>query len=149
MIPTQEQTNWFDPREHFLWALRSLPITAGVGAITHPAILEGWSEHLWNCGFMHRDFLEVISSDGVVEVDDLPPQVVRFQQPVRGQRSAYNNAARWVSPDTPDPEPINLPDISKLTAQEQAAMVQQFVDAGLITTDQVKAEWLAAEVMDG
>ena len=133
MIPTQEQANLDDPQEHFLWALRNMPSFAGVGMVTHPAFLRQWSEHLWACGFAHRDWLERLADeDGNIHVSKLPRQMVKFQQAVRGPRHIYNNAARWVSADTPDPEPINLPDIRQLTIQENEAMLEQYRSAGMI-----------------
>lgn len=133
MIPTQESHNPLDPKQHVAWALRSLPMIAGVGAITHPGYLASWSEHLWNCGFSHRDYLEGLADeDGNIHVSKLPKQKLKFQQPFRGQRSDYNNAARWVGVDEPDPEPVRIPDIRKLTQQENEAMLNQYRQAGMI-----------------
>ena len=39
---TQENVNWDDPKQHFVWGLRNLPTFAGVGAVTHPGFLEQW-----------------------------------------------------------------------------------------------------------
>lgn len=133
MIPTQENHNPRDPRQHVAWALRNLPMVAGVGAITHPAYLADWSEHLWKCGFAHRDYLAGLADeDGNIHVSQLPQQVIKFQQPFRGQRSDYNNAARWVGADEADPEPVRIPNIRQLTQQENEAMLQQYRDAGMI-----------------
>ena len=132
-IPTQESHNPNDPKEHFAWALRNLPMIAGVGAITHPGYLAGWSEHLWKCGFAHRDYLEGLADEnGNIHVSQLPKQVVKFQQPFRGQRHAMNNAARWVGVDEPDPEPVRIPNIRQLTQQENEAMLRQYREAGMI-----------------
>lgn len=133
MIPSQEQANMNDPQEHFLWALRNMPAFAGAGLVTHPGFLRQWSEHLWNCGFAHRDWLaELADEDGNIHVSKLPRQTIKFQPPMRGPRHGYNNAARWVTEDTPDPEPINLPDIRKLTIQENEVMLEQYRSAGMI-----------------
>lgn len=122
-----------NPEEHFLWALRNMPAFAGAGMVTHPGFLRKWSEHLWNCGFAHRDYLEGLADeDGNIHVSKLPRQTIKFQPPVRGPRHGYNNAARWVSSDTPDPQPINLPDIRQLTIQENEAMIEQYRSAGMI-----------------
>ena len=132
-IPTQEDHNPRDPRQHAIWALRNLPMVAGVGAITHPGYLADWSEHLWKCGFAHRDYLiSLADEDGNIHVDQLPKQTIKFQQPFRGQRSDYNNAARWVGADDPDPEPVRIPDIKQLTQQENEFMLRQYRDAGMI-----------------
>ena len=133
MIPTQETHNPRDPKQHFVWALRNLPMVAGVGAITHPGYMASWSEHLWNCGFAHRDYLEGLAdADGNIHVSQLPRQTIKFQPAFRGQRSDYNNAARWVGMDEPDPEPVVIPDIRKLTQQENEYMLRQYREAGMI-----------------
>jgi hypothetical protein len=145
MIRTQEQTNYANPREHFVWALRCLPMIAGVGGITHPQFLTQWSEHLFNCGFFHRDYIASLADDnGLIHVDQLPRQVVQFEPAMRGPRHAYNNAARWVAEGTPPPEPIHLPDVNELTADEQAAMIEQFVNAGLIGPQDAGPQFLPA-----
>ena len=157
-IPTQETHNPHDPRQHAVWALRNLPMVAGVGAITHPAFLSDWSEHLWKCGFRHRDYLEGLADeDGNINVSQLPEQSIRFQEPFRGPRSVYNNAARWVSVDTPDPEPVRIPDIRQLTDQENQAMIQQYKSAGMIPDGSPKPalaavledEWSLEDELDG
>lgn len=133
MIPTQSQTNFNKPEEHFLWALRNLPSFAGTGMVTHSGFLRKWSEHLWNCGFAHRDYLEGLADeDGNIHISKLPKQSQKFQQAMRGPRHQYNGAGRWVSSWTPDPEPLNLPDISQLTIQENEAMLSQYREAGMI-----------------
>ncbi len=133
MIPSQETHNPRDPKQHFVWALRNLPMVAGVGAITHPGYMASWSEHLWNCGFAHRDYLEGLAdADGNIHVSQLPRQTIKFQPAFRGQRSDYNNAARWVGMDEPDPEPVVIPDIRKLTQQENEYMLRQYREAGMI-----------------
>jgi len=133
MIPSQQEADFNNPEEHFLWALRNMPAFAGVGMVTHPGFLRQWSAHLWGCGFVHRSYLEGLADEnGNIHVSQLPPQTLKFQPAVRGPRHGYNNAARWVSVDTPDPTPINLPDIRQLTIQENEAMLQQYRDAGMI-----------------
>ena len=133
MIPVQAETDFTDPQEHFLWALRNMPALAGAGMVTHPAFLRQWSQHLWDCGFAHRDYLEGLAdADGNIHVSKLPAQRIKFQPPTRGPRHGYNNAASWVPVDTPDPEPVNLPDIRQLTIQENELMLQQYRQAGMI-----------------
>ena len=133
MIPLQEQADMSNPEEHFLWALRNMPSFAGAGMVTHPGFLRQWSAHLWNCGFAHRDYLEKLADEnGMIHVSKLPRQTLKFQPAIRGPRHTYNNAARWVTTDTPDPEPINLPDIRQLTIQENEVMLEQYRSAGMI-----------------
>jgi hypothetical protein len=110
-----------------------MPTLAGSGMVTHPGFLRQWSAHLWACGFAHRDYLEGLADeDGNIHVSKLPKQTIKFQPAVRGPRHGYNNAARWVPDDTPDPQPINLPDIRQLTVQENEIMLQQYRAAGMI-----------------
>lgn len=122
-----------NPSEHAKWALRNLPMVAGVGAVTHPSFLKGWSEHLWKCGFRHIDwFREQADEDGNIHVSKLPEQEIKYQHPFRGPHHPLNNAARWVSPSDGEPEPMRIPNIKELTDQENKAMLQQYTDAGLI-----------------
>ena len=133
MIPSQKDTDFNNPEEHFLWALRNMPSMAGSGMVTHPGFLRQWSAHLWQCGFAHRDYLESLADeDGNIHVSKLPAQSIKFQPPVRGPWHTYNNAASWVPVTTPDPEPIVLPDIRQLTIQENEMMLEQYRNAGMI-----------------
>ncbi|AEK07394.1 hypothetical protein ROCKSTAR_28 [Mycobacterium phage Rockstar] len=133
MIKPQEEVDWKKPEEHFAWALRNMPTFAGIGAVTHPGFLKTWSKHLWDCGFAHRDYLESLADeDGNIHVSKLPKQRIRWQAPFRGARSNYNNAARWVSMDTPAPKPMKLPDVRQLTQQENEFMLRQYRELGLI-----------------
>lgn len=133
MIPLQQDADMNNPEEHFVWALRNMPVFAGVGMVTHPGFLRQWSEHLWNCGFAHTDWLAGLADeDGNIHVSKLPRQRIRFQPAMRGPRHGYNNAARWVDDSTPDPEPIRLPDIRQLTIQENEVMLDQYRSAGMI-----------------
>lgn len=136
-----------NPQEHLLWALRSMPAFAGAGMVTHPGFLRAWSEHLFNCGFRHVGWLaDQADENGMIHVKNLPKQMVKFQPAVRGPRHGYNNAARWVSVDTPDPEPIHLPDIRQLTIQENEAMLGQYRDAGMLPVED--AHVVLAEVTE-
>lgn len=133
MIPDQSTADMSNPEEHFAWALRNMPAFAGAGMVTHPGFLRRWSSHLWECGFAHSDYLAGLADEnGNIHVSKLPKQRIKFQQAVRGPRHLYNNAARWVDSNAPDPEPINLPDIRQLTIQENEAMLAQYRDAGMI-----------------
>jgi hypothetical protein len=136
-VITQENVNWDDPKQHFVWGLRNLPTFAGVGAVTHPGFLEQWSEHLFQAGFRHVDYLRSLADgDGNIAVSDLPVQQIKWQPPTRGPRNLWNPAARWVSAYTPDPEPMRIPDINLLTDPEREALLAQFRDHGLIPDPQ-------------
>lgn len=135
MIPTQNEVDWENPKQHFVWALKRLPMMHGVGQITHPTILEGWSEHLTKCGFAHRDYLASLADEnGHIHVSQLPEQQIKYQPVIRGPRHEYNAADGWVDMDAPDSPLIRLPDVSQLTLQEQAVILEQFHALGLIPT---------------
>ena len=72
------------------------------------------------------------SAPSICACDKLPKQSIKFQQPFRGQRNDYNNAARWVGVDEPNPVPVKIPNIKQLTQQENEAMLKQYRDAGMI-----------------
>ena len=146
MIPTKDQADMNNPEEHFLWALRNMPSFAGAGMVTHPGFLRQWSAHLWNCGFAHRDYLEGLADEnGMIHVSQLPKQTIKFQPAMRGPRHGFNNAARWVSQDTPEPVPINLPDIRELTIQENQMMLEQYRSAGMIPQSTAPADTAVVE----
>ena len=147
MIPTQETADMSNPQEHLTWALRSMPAFAGAGLVTHPGFLRAWSEHLFNAGFRHVEWLKRLADEnGNIHVSKLPQQMIKFQEPVRGPRHGYNNASRWVPVGTAEPEPMRIPDIRELTIQENEAMLQQYRDAGLITD--VQGRPVLAEVIE-
>lgn len=133
MQPTQENTDFTEPEKHLAWTLRNLPAYAGSGLVTHPGFLLEWAEHLWACGVAHRDYLASLADEnGNIHVSKLPAQTIKWQQAARGPRHGYNPAARWVPANTPDPAPVNLPDIRELTIQENAVMLEQYRAAGMI-----------------
>lgn len=149
MIPTQEQADLNNPEEHFLWALRNMPSLAGTGMVTHPGFLRSWSKHLWDCAFIHRDALvKLADENGMIHVSQLPKQTIKFQQAARGPSHIYNNAARWVGTDTPDPEPMRLPDVTKLTIQEQHVMAKQLIESGVLRVNPPNMP-LAQELNEG
>lgn len=133
MQVTQDNVNWRDPKQHFVWALKNLPMIAGVGAITNPGILQTWSEHLWKVGFAHRDYLASLAdADGNIHVSKLPHQRIKWMPAFRGPKEEYNNAARWAAMDTPDPPVYRIPNIHELTQQENDAMLEQYRRAGML-----------------
>lgn len=133
MIKPQDQVDWDNPEEHLAWALQSMPTFAGTGMVTNHGFLRQWSEHLVKTGTCHVDSLvRLADENGNIHVSQLPKQQIKYQAAFRGPRHQYNNAARWVGKDTPEPEPIHLPDIKQLTIQENAAMLQQYKDGGYL-----------------
>ena len=142
---TQETCNWADPKQHFAWGLQNLPTFAGIGAITHPGFLTQWSEHLYQAGFRHVDAIaQLADENGMIHVSQLPAQQIKWQPAPRGPRNVWNPAARWVPMNAPDPEPMRIPDINKLTDPEREALLGQFRDAGLIKDPQ--PQWTVGAV---
>lgn len=138
-IPNQEQCNPGKPDEHFLWALRAMPMIAGSGMMTHPGFLRGWSKHLWECGFAHRDYLAGLAdADGNIHVSKLPAQQIEFQPPFRGPQHGYNPASQWVKPGTAAPQPVTIPDINEWATNEQYVLAYQLKECGVVIPDAVK-----------
>jgi hypothetical protein len=134
-VPAQGDHDPSDPEEHVAWALQDMPMVAGSGMVTHPAILRGWSKHLVRAGFIHTDAVAALANeDGHVHVSQLTTQEIRHVKPFRGPHHSYNNAARWITPDEPEPTPVRIPDIAKLTNQERQALLYQFHALGMIPT---------------
>jgi hypothetical protein len=148
-IPSQSEVDWTKPDQHFVWALRNMPTFAGTGAVTHSGFLKQWSEHLVKVGAVHVDYLRTLADEnGNIHVDQLPKQTIKFQEAHRGPHHTYNNAARWVAVDTPDPEPMRLQDVRQLTIQEQHVMAEQLRQTGVIRRDPVP-EHKATELNEG
>lgn len=121
------------PEEHFLWALHGMPTIAGTGGLSHPAILKRWSQHLWECGFVHRDWVAArADEDGKFDVNRLPPQTIKKIPAVRGQRHVYNNAVTWIPVDQASPAAMRIPDVRQFTMQENEALVRQLEAVGAI-----------------
>lgn len=132
-IPTKEKCDLSNPEEKFLWALVHLPNVGGVATVTHPDILKAWSVHLGECGFVHVDeLLELADADGNIRVSQLPVQEKKLQTPFRGPQHQYNGASKWVPMDTPDPVKVVIPDIRQMTPEENAAMIRQYQEAGML-----------------
>lgn len=129
MIPTQDEIDYDDPEQHFLWALRNMPD----GPMTHPSLYKKWSRHLVECGFIHRDALVKLADEsGHIHVSQLPEQKKVFHPAPRGPRHIYNPAAGWHGPDVPEPSPVRVPDIRQLTEEENQALIAQYRAFGYI-----------------
>jgi len=115
--------------------------------VTNSGFLRRWSKHLWDTGFAHRDYLASLADeDGNIHISKLPKQVIRFQEAFRGPQHTYNNAARWVRAGEPDPKPTVIPDVTKMTQQENWALAYQLKAAGYVIPDPPQP--LKAKVFD-
>lgn len=145
-LPLQADHNPNDPEEHAVWALRNLPTIAGVGAITHSGFLRQWSKHLWKAGFRHTDWLRNLADeDGNIHVSKLPEQEIKFMPAFRGPTHTYNNAAQWVGKDAPEPKPFVVPNVARMTQQEQYALLYQLEQAGVRLPEQFKRDTAQVE----
>ncbi len=117
-LPTQDDC---DPRksdEALLWALAQIPMNR---ENTQPLLMQenicrAISKHLHECGFRHIPKL----------------QTLKMQMPHRGQQHQLNGVARWVPMDAEEPEPVELPDVKKLTVHEQELLINELKDVGRI-----------------
>lgn len=138
-LPSQEEADFSRPDEHFVWALRNLPMIAGSGLLALAPFLRGWSTHLWECGFAHRSYLEGLADpDGNIHVSKLPKQQKEFRPAFRGPQHNWNNAARWAHPSEPQPEVMVIPDIKSFTTQEKYALAYQLHQQGINLPEEVR-----------
>ncbi|OIR43213.1 DUF2744 domain-containing protein [Corynebacterium sp. NML120713] len=124
-IPRQEETNFDDPAERFLWAFRGMEYNGMPIGFPEP-VLKEWSEHLSACGFIHID-----QARSVENLDDLPGQEIHYQPPIRGQDHALNVAGKWVPVTQPIQEPV-VPATSQMTPTEKAKLINELREEGLI-----------------
>lgn len=113
-IPLREDCNPEDPHEAFLWALVGLPGPRNSPLLVHPDVLRQWSKHLWDLGFRH----------------DPDEQVKEYHPPARGVTHWLNGAGQWAPKDAPRPPESSAPDISELTPDERAYLVEQLRESG-------------------
>ncbi|MDK4206996.1 phage gene 29 protein family protein [Corynebacterium pseudodiphtheriticum] len=134
-LPSQEETDYSDPRQRFVWAFRGIEYN-GMPFGAPEAVFREWSEHLSRCGFLHVDqVLEAARAAGDVgalqeALQDV--QRIHYQPPVRGQDHPLNLSGKWVPVDEPivDPE---VPATSKMTPGEKAKLIEELREEGLIS----------------
>jgi hypothetical protein len=131
-IPSQETADMNNAEEHFVWALRNMPMLGKVGAIMHPSYLTQWSQHLWDCGFVHASHIEKQAVDGVFDIQKLPKQKIKFQEAQRGPHHTWNPASHWVPIEKEDPKPVRVPNVQNMTIQERHALIAQLETLGLV-----------------
>lgn len=132
MIPTQSECDMTNPEERHLWMLKNLPNVQGIGQIVHPSILRAWSKHIDDCGVMHVDELKALADeDGFIHVSQLREQKIKWVTPAMGPRHEFNRGD-WMPVDTPEPTPIRLPDINKMSPEANRIMLEQYRRAGMI-----------------
>ncbi|MFI8976923.1 DUF2744 domain-containing protein [Nocardia asteroides] len=146
-LKTQAETNFSKPAEHFGWALRNVP---GIGSdVSIPAAwAEKISTHLSELGFVFGPhLLQFADADGNIPASKIPVQTKKLSPPFRGPHTHFNPAVTWVPMDTPEPNPVVLPDVNKLTTQERQALLDAFRARGDIADPEPPPNFAA--VLDG
>lgn len=113
--PQQNQCDMKDPTEHFLWGLAQIPVGNEMMPV-QIATARNMSQHLHELGFRHHPKL----------------QTKKLQLPVRGSQSNLNGLARWVPMDAEDPDPLVLPDVKAMNAEEREWVHQELKNVGHI-----------------
>lgn len=148
-IPTFENSDLDNPREHVLPALVHLPGTGGAATVTHPLTLEEWSEHLTKCGYYNTEWLieKYADENGMIRASDLPVRTIKFIPPLQGPQSTINPGSKWIPRGDPEPARPDTPDLSRMTPEQLSLVLAQMKDIGLVTD---KAETIdTAEVLNG
>ncbi|WP_405166716.1 DUF2744 domain-containing protein [Nocardia sp. NBC_01499] len=113
-IPLHEQCNPDDPHEAFVWALVGLPGPQNSPLLVHPDVLRQWSKHLWDLGFRHC-------------TDE---QTKEYHPPARGVTHWLNGAGQWAAKGAPRAPETSAPDVTELTQEERAHLVEQLRESG-------------------
>lgn len=116
------------PEEHLLWALNQIQMGNEMIPIP-PNIAKTMSKHLYELGFRHHPRL----------------QTKKLQLPHRGQQHYMNGLARWVPMDAPEPDPVVLPDVRKMTTHEQELIETELRAIGKIVDPPPRRGILAEE----
>jgi hypothetical protein len=130
-FPLQAECDLTKPEEHFLWALCQIPFGP---KLTQPIMLKVAkviSKHLYECGFRFHPKL----------------QTKKLILPHRGQRHHLNGSAIWAPMDTDEPAPVKIPDVRKMTQEEQDILKQEMIDYGIISEDVERDLGKTAEVV--
>ncbi|MBF6356518.1 DUF2744 domain-containing protein [Nocardia higoensis] len=113
-IPLYEECNPDDPYDAFVWALVGLPGPRNSPLLVHPDVLRQWSKHLWDLGFRHH-------SD---------QQLREYIPPARGVTHWLNGSGQWAEKGAVRPPETSAPDVSQLTPDERAHLIEQLRESG-------------------
>lgn len=117
-IPTQGETDFDKPEEHFLWQLRGISWGDSVAVIPRP-ILEKWSKHLVDGGAVHVSSLwKLADADGKIDINDLPKQKIKYLPPSQGADHQLNGSGRWVPVDHEEPATTITPEQAEILKAE-------------------------------
>ena len=81
MIPLQNNMDFSDPEQHFLWALVNMDGMNGAPLLLPEPVLRTWSRHLYRCGFRHHTELQEIT----------------YRPPAEGASVLEAGAGEWVA----------------------------------------------------
>lgn len=133
-MKTQEETNLADPNERFVWAFRGIEFN-GMPMAIPDAVLEKWSRHLSQCGFLHAqtviDMLGDSEPEKLVKLRLSGEQSIHYQPPIRGAEHPFNTSGEWVPIDQDIQEPV-VPMVSQLTPAEKAKLIEELKEEGLL-----------------
>lgn len=132
-IPLHEHCDQETPEEAFVWALIGLPGPRNSPLMVHPITLGEWSKHLWDLGFRHY-------------AED---QTKEYHPPARGHHHWLNGSGQWL-PQGSEPVVVpDLPDVTQMSEEERAHVVQQLHHHGhfkhLVDTRELPESAAAAE----
>lgn len=123
-LPTLESCDQSKPEEANLWAFVGLPGFGDSPFLVPDYLARPWSKHFHDIGFRHHPEL----------------QKRKMRKPWRGQEHSLNGAVSWVPMDSPDPDPMQLPDPAAYTDHEQEMMLERFRYLGKIPDKETKVD---------
>ncbi len=139
-LPMQSNCNQDDPREANQWLFVDLQFGPNQPYTPDQRMLPDWSERVSDAGFVHVDNVRKLAdANGMVHVDQLPKQKLRYRPPYRGQQHTLNHGV-WVPMDEKDPEPFAVPDPAEFTSHEQEAMAERLYHTGVLKREDPKPE---------
>lgn len=115
--PKKDDCDAGDPQEHFLWALLHVQMGEFESMPIQPATARVMSKHLYELGFRHHPEL----------------QTKKLQMPIRGQQHPTNGLTRWVPMDAKTPDPLRIPNVRRMNAEERELLHQELRNVGHIT----------------
>lgn len=132
-LPLQSICNQDDPKQAHQWVFVELPFAENQPYTPDVRLLPQWSQRLDDAGYRHVDQIRALADEnGMIHVDQLPAQRMRFRPPHRGQQHTLNMSGVWVGVDDPDPEPVTIPDMELHTPHEQAVVAEQLYHTGVL-----------------
>lgn len=139
-LALQSNCNQDDPREANQWLFVDLPFGHNQPYTPDHRMLPDWSERVTDAGYVHIDNLKKLAGDGgLIHIDQLPEQKIRYRPPYRGQQHTLNHGS-WVAMDSEDPAPFTVPDPALHTVHEQEAMAERLYHTGVLKRHEDKPE---------